>query len=348
MKILFLTRKFWPSIGGVEKHCLEVGKNLVEKGNKVTVVTEEEVGVGDMREMGEVGKIKILRIPITAGERLKKFQIWWWLIKHRDLITKSNIVHCHDVFFWFLPFRLLYPFKKVFTTFHGWEGVYPPTFKAKIIRKISEKLSFGNVCVGDYVQKWYGTKPDFVTYGGVELTQDVTLRQDKTQNEDSESRKILFIGRLDQDTGLPIYLESLKILKDKGIQTEVVFLGDGKLRNETKNYGTAAGFVNNVRKYVLEATYIFTSGYLSILEAMINKRLVFAVYGNSLKKDYLLMSPFAHLLALSGNAEDLAKEVWYYLNHSEEEKQIVTDASKWAKEQTWEKLTDQYLHLWKK
>jgi len=71
------------------------------------------------------------------------------------LIQEADIVHCHDVFFWYLPFRFLYPKKKVFTTFHGWEGIFPPKWQAKVIRNISEKLSFGNICVGDFIRKWY-------------------------------------------------------------------------------------------------------------------------------------------------------------------------------------------------
>jgi len=346
MKILFLVRRFWPEIGGVEKHSLEVGKRLVKRGHKITVVTESIKN----QELSIKGKevidgIKIFRIPVTVGEKCKKIQIWLWLLKHRELIEKADIVHCHDVFFWFLPFRFLYPTRKVFTTWHGWEGIYPPKLKAKIIRKISEKLSTGNICVGDYLRKWYRTKPDQVTYGGVELMQNAKI---KNQNDNTKFKKIVYVGRLEEDTGLPIYLEALKMLKEKGVEFEVRFLGEGEWRNEAKKFGEVVGLVEDVKKYVKEARYVFTSGYLSILEAMRGRRLVFAVYDNPLKKDYLLLSPFASILAVAGGAEDLAKEVWYYFNQPEEEKKIVSAAWQWAKDQTWEKVTEIYLRLWQK
>ena len=41
MKILFLTRSFYPNVGGVEKHILEVSKALTKRGHIVTVVTED-------------------------------------------------------------------------------------------------------------------------------------------------------------------------------------------------------------------------------------------------------------------------------------------------------------------
>lgn len=164
MTILFLTARFWPECGGVEKHALEVGKELVNRGHKVIVISENH---GGLRDRENYKGIEIYRIKINATERIKKFIIWLWLLKNRKLIEKSDIIHCHDVFYWFLPFRFLYPKKPVFTTFHGYETKYLPAKKAIIIRKISEKLSWGNICVGDYIKKWYGTKPDFVTYGGV-------------------------------------------------------------------------------------------------------------------------------------------------------------------------------------
>jgi len=37
---VFLARRFYPEIGGVEKHCLELGKRLVKKGHELTVITE--------------------------------------------------------------------------------------------------------------------------------------------------------------------------------------------------------------------------------------------------------------------------------------------------------------------
>jgi hypothetical protein len=50
---------------------------------------------------------------------------------NRDLIKEADIIHCHDVFFWYLPFRFLFPQKKVYIPFHGYEGNNPPN-KRKI------------------------------------------------------------------------------------------------------------------------------------------------------------------------------------------------------------------------
>ena len=55
--------------------------------------------------------------------------------------------------------------EKVFITFHGWEEIYPVPVKNIVIRKISELLSNGNICVGEFIKKYYFTNPDYIIYG---------------------------------------------------------------------------------------------------------------------------------------------------------------------------------------
>ena len=119
------------------------------------------------KSSSDTEKVIVYRLPEVKKNRLKKFIIWQWLLKNIKIIQEADIVHCHDVFYWYLPFRFLYFRKPVFTTFHGYEK-YPVPFKNIVIRKISEKLSWGNICVGMFIEKWYGTKATFISYGGVD------------------------------------------------------------------------------------------------------------------------------------------------------------------------------------
>ena len=151
MTIIFFARLFYPHVGGVEKHVLEVGKKLIEKGYKVYIITENQES---LPEKAEVEGINIYRINAGKEGRLKKFRIWSQLWKYRKLINNAEIIHCHDIFFWYLPFRFLSPFKKVYTTFHGYEANSIPTRKAIFMHKIAEKLSWGNICIGNFYKKW--------------------------------------------------------------------------------------------------------------------------------------------------------------------------------------------------
>ena len=177
LKILFLTRSFYPNIGGVEKHVLEISSVLADLGHEITVMSEESTKAYSnnyqsesysAKNAGKAKKIRMINIHVGYDNLFKKFRIWIQLFKYINLIRSADVVHSHDVYFWYFPFRFIFPFKKNYVTFHGYEGNNLPTKKAILMHKISERLSSGNICVGDFLKKWYGTKPDFVTYGAVD------------------------------------------------------------------------------------------------------------------------------------------------------------------------------------
>ena len=79
---------------------------------------------------------------------------------------------------------------------------------------------------------------------------------------------------------------------------------------------------------------------------MAAKKLVFAVYDNPVKQDYLEMSPFAKWIVAENSPKILAEKVGYYLKHPEEEKKLVEEGYNWASRQTWDKVVSLYLKLW--
>ncbi len=337
-KILFLTRLFYPHIGGVEKHVREVGKRLLEKGYSVSIITEEKDG-----KITSKDGLKIYHIPISANKNLKKFQIWLWLFKNRRLIEEADIVHAHDVAFWYFPFRFLYPRKRFFITFHGYEQ-YPISKKAILIRKISEKLAGGNICIGHYIPKWYGTKPSYMTYGATNISSDLPL---------ANNNLAVFIGRLDKGTTIMAYLEALKRLKQKGAIISLTVCADGPFRKTAEDYVKkqglkvkVLGFVSDPEKYLTKAHFAFVSSYLAILEAMAAKKSVFAVYNNPLQEDYLRLTPFSQWMIIEEDSKKLADKIEQSLYNPMIEKKNINTGFNWVKEQTWEKMTDLYLKLW--
>ena len=340
MNILFFSRLFYPHIGGVEKHVLEVSKLLIRKNHNIVIVTEQHEKKVKTKE--EFEGITIYRIPGLEEDWLKKFKIWKWLWTNRELINNADIIHCHDVFFWYLPFRFTYPFKKIFTTFHGYES-YPLKFKFILMHIISEKLSMGNICVGDFIKKWYGTKPDNVAYGGVNIV-DIKNLKLKIKNENSA----LFIGRLDEQTGIRAYVNAVKLIRKKIPNFKFEIMGDGKNRKEIEKDFKVLGFQENPEKYFSKYRFAFVSRYLSILEAMAAKKLVFAIYDDPLKEDYLRMSPFAKLINIINSENQLVEKVLYFLKNPGKEVMIVKEAFEWVKKHTWEDVVDMYLKLWRK
>jgi len=358
MNILFLSASFYPSIGGVETHVLRLITELERRGHKLTIITEEKEPPKHLRKPSASEAVKIRKADESSyfihrklsqtdiyyfkfGQPsfFKKFRIWYYLLRHYSLIKKADVVHCHDVFIWYLPFRFLFPYKKVFTTFHGYEGRFPPVEKHVWIRKMSERLSFGNICVGDFITRWYGTKPDYVVYGGVESEKLVSIKPMRKRK-----MKIVLVGRLAKDIGVQLYRDALRNLKRKGYVFEFLACGDGDLRHELERYGKVLGFVKNTKDYIKKADFIFASSYLTMLSVMQLGKPVFAVYTNPLKHDYLYSSPFSKYIYIYSSGKDLASSIRSYKQNIPR----LVSAQKWANSQTWSHIADMYEQLWLK
>lgn len=384
--VLFLTPRFYPQIGGVETHVLRVSEELAKDGYKIIIITEalddsdkvkwqsryknanvvdkNDWAVKSSKSILDLSNIKtkirsnedvfsesagtkniiVYRIPKVNKGRLKKFFIWRWFLKNRKIVRGVDIVHCHDVFFWYLPLRFIFLRKPVYITFHGYES-YPIPIKNILIRKLSENLSWGNICIGEFIRKWYGAKPDFVSYGGVDMNR---IKYKVTSSKFNNKKiKILFIGRLEKENGVAIYLSALKQLKDDKVDFEFEVCGDGTLSKETTQYGKVYGFVKNVAKYLLDADIVFVSSYLSLLQAMKYSKNIIAAYDNPLKEDYLRMTPFHKWIHIVNSEKDIKNIVEQIMYSSTNNLDMRENAYKWARSNSWSKVSGLYTKLWK-
>lgn len=338
MKILFLSRRFYPCIGGVEKHVLEISKLLVKKGHKIIILTEERC-VGTKINLKNT---KIIYLPKFKSSKTKKIKIWIWLWSNRNLILSSDIIHCHDVFFWYIPFAFIYPLKPVFTTFHGYEN-YPITLKTKVIRKISEKLSWGNICVGDFIPKWYGTKADYVIHGAVKS------RNYKKQNSLKKQTitNALFVGRLDDQTNIIEYSKTLDLVRKNYPDFKAYAIGEGPYRNKISNM-KILGPKLYPEKHIPKFDIIFASRYLSILEALVCSKPVFAFYSDPVKEDYLRLSTFKDYIYIEKSPIKMAKLIVKYIRNPSLNSQKIKKGYEFANQQNWQKIVEIYLKLWLK
>ncbi len=331
MNILFLTRLFYPHIGGVEKHTLKLAQQLTQHSLNITILTTQYESSLSLEDNYQ--NLKIIRIP--KSDSISKFKTWKWIWQNQQLFQSQDIIHAHDVTYWYLPltFKLKKPF---FTTFHGWEGTYPPTFKAKIWRKISENVSHKNICVGDYISKWYGTKSNLVTYGAT----------DQTPLNPGSPDRILFLGRLSPDNDLSIVIPALKKIKQQLPKLKVSFLGDGEVAWECEQVGKVLGFQEDITDHLSQAGVVITSSYLSMAEAMAAGRQVYSTYSNPLKKDYLTLHPMAKNISISYTSDQLATDFLKNYHQPQLQTKSIQKTQNWALKQTWKKLAIQYLDFW--
>ena len=361
MKIVFLSPGFYPKVGGVERHVFEVSTRLIRLGHDVTIITESDnfnkshsnyqhssklsdnkakisnwVVKSSYYATYSVGNIRVISFNFGKKSFFKKFKIWKLLLGQLNEFKNAEIIHFHDVFIWYLPIKLILPFKNIFITFHGYEG-YPLSKKNIFIHKISELLTKGNICVGDFIKKWYGTKSDFVIYGGVDA---------QASNKKITKSSALFYGRLDDQTGILEYIQAAEKIKKKIPEFKLDIIGEGRLKDKISKKFKVSSFIKKPEEKLVNYRYAFVSRYLSILEAMIKKRLVVAHYDNPIKKDYLLMSPFAKYVVMAHDSDEIVNKVLYFYSNKKEEENKINSAYKWARNQTWDNVCKVYLKLW--
>lgn len=336
LKLVFLCRLYRPHIGGVEKHVEELSKRLRARGYDVTIIAEQHSFVLPFHE--RIGGVEIYRIPIPALR--SKFGVWVWTLRHIVLFLKADLVHAHDVFWWYLPLRCLLWWKPVYTTFHGYEGVDRPTGKAIRSRKVSERLSKGTICIGDWMRTWYGAHPTAVSYGAASFVQSPAPKNNRA----------VFLGRLSEDTGILDYMRGVALMKG---EISLDIYGEGPLLHDVQTFCSRFTFVQYrgttlfPEKILKSCRFACVSRYLSMIEAMQCGRYVFAQWNNAIKRDYLLSFPPISHTSMFTLPEEFAQEMRYILDHAKIETREIAAAHDWASGQTWNAVADLYENLWK-
>lgn len=328
-RLVMITPSFYPRVGGVEKHVLEVGSRLKRQGWEITVLTPRFPGLAKHEV---VDGLIVKRFSFPAKRWLGLLTIWWQLWRQRRLIGQADLVQIHDVFIWYLPLRLWFWSLPVVTTWHGWEGIFPVPKKNIWYRQLGNWLSTRSIAVGHYLTKYYRVKANEIIYGAV--TSPTKLPKKKSL--------LLYVGRLDYDTGLPVLLQALS---QKAWNGPVIFCGDGLLREQAELFGKVKGFVDP-RPYLKQARVVFAGGYLSVLEALAYRCMVVAAENNTLKKDYYRLAPFARWVNLVSQPTELARQLKSFNRSSKKINRRLDEGQQWASKQTWQWLTNKYLKLY--
>lgn len=347
MNIVMLVRLYKPHVGGVEKHVEKLIQECIKDGNNVTVFTTRHSD--HLPTVEEADRYTIYRIPILTSNEIKRSKmmerigIWFFLLFRLQVFLRADIVHVHDVFFWYWPLRFILFWKKVFITFHGFEAGKLPTQKAKQARQLAEIWTNGNIAIGEWIQKWYGTHADIVLYGAADCTSNervVSLQKSK-----KDKVQAVFIGRLSEDTGIAQYVDAIVSLSTY----ELDIYGEGDLENwirsKKEKHVHLKGEVQDACTVFPQYDLACVSSYLSILEAMQSHTYVVAYAADDLKYDYLICHPAAKHMTIVRSKKELNEFLTSFKKGTYTES--VERAYSWAKKQTWKSVFQQYKKLWK-
>lgn len=347
LKIVFVTNSFFPQIGGVEWSVLFTAHHLQELGHQVQIITECKSSATDDYEENEIFQsIEVLRFRIRAIRPFTRLRIWRWMFEHKTIFQHADVIHFHDYgsfLHWYFPLRFLLKKKLYAMTYHGFDS-YPLKRKDLWMRKLTDAYMDLHFTVGDYQNKYYHSEADYSFLGAP--TRTYHARSEPTRSH------ILFLGRLESDTGFDIYL---RVLDDAAAQfedrLEVTVLGSGSLEHLLRRHDqTVFSLVHrtptiHIEEYIARAEIVCASSYLSIFDSMAMQRCVLIYASNALKREYIFSIPnIAACAFVAGDEDELRKYLLVALKDCPERDEKVKNASRLVESLSWHDIAQNHLY----
>jgi len=275
-----------------------------------------------------------------------------WFHRHRRLLQSAEVIHVSNThtleFLWRMAGRWL-DRRRVFLTRHGMSFRFPVPERERQRARRSLKLASGFVHDGLFIEKWLNVHADLCPNQGLSPPAD-----ELQPVPEPSPNSAVFIGRLEPDSGLDLYLDAIGILQrsfNHPFQLEVY--GDGSLMSSMRQrveresiQVSFHGSKSDGQNYLTHGSFAFVSGRMTMQEAMARRRLVIAAYMHPLKRDYIVGEPFGGHVVAAGSGEEIARQVAYYLHHPEERANRISRAFEYARTLRWERTAHAYLEFW--
>lgn len=192
------------------------------------------------------------------------FGNWYWqkgvlklLFKNFDTYLVLGEPFCVSTWV-FCGLAKLIPGKRVFFWSHGWYG--RETFVKRVMKKVFFRLGNGVFLYGNYARELMikeGFSPEKLWTIHNSLAYDEQLKLRKTlkpstifrEHFGNENRTLVFVGRLTQTKRLDMILDALAILRERGMNLNLVLIGDGAARKSLEQKTQELGLEKNVWFY---------------------------------------------------------------------------------------------------
>jgi glycosyltransferase involved in cell wall biosynthesis len=283
VKIVQVCPRYFPDIGGVERHVQEISEELVKCGFDVEVICTDPSGRLKKNEI--INGVKVTRLKSIAPGDAYYFspQIYFYL---KDL--DCDVIHAHNYHtltslfaalskknrkFFFTPHT--FGFTKAFprNIFHM---IYKP-FGAFIFNSADKIISISKI-ESLWIKNKFKISDSRLFYIPLPIVVDVS----RIKKERKERIKIIFIGRLSEEKNVDLLISAFEIVKQRRPECELYIIGDGPLREFMEKlskdikdiYFLGRQTHENVLKFLDETDiFVLPSKFevspISILEAMV-------------------------------------------------------------------------------
>ena len=248
----FISAQFYPTRGGVERYTQNLGRELIKQGNRVIVITSLRKGLAEHEdiegiEVWRVPSLQLLggRFPVPISiQALKKIRNWlssqkidflviqthfyvlalWGAIVGKKLeLPRIGIDHCTG-----------YMMQKGITVLIG--KVYENVCVGILNKSGLEYYGVSGACC-DWM-KALGLKTKGILFNAVDpenihkLIKQREIDWRARLGLDEQSKLILYAGRLVEEKGIRLLLESFRMISSAYSDVVLIVMGDGPLYQE--------------------------------------------------------------------------------------------------------------------
>jgi glycosyltransferase involved in cell wall biosynthesis len=258
MKVIFTTSHFYPSVGGLENHCLNIGKRLVQRGHNTLVASTTLVGLRATRSFRNfsIKGMKVRRFvpfpflaPFFAPGRWSTSFAPGMSFFLMNEVLKCDLIHAHgygffptDLSAWISKIRK----KPLVITLHGFHPDYLALMKNispieemqlmpyfKVIARRSLEIADAIIALTPHekniLQSYYQipAKKIAVIPNGINLKDFLKspMKNEFKKRFNLKENVILFVGAIRKEKGLLKLIHAIPGIINEFPQTSFVLIG---------------------------------------------------------------------------------------------------------------------------
>ncbi|MDD1720512.1 MAG: glycosyltransferase family 4 protein [Euryarchaeota archaeon] len=269
MKILQASSYFYPHIGGVETHVLELSQNLLDMGHDVLVVCAQAPKSPPFQALDG---LSVFRLPALDLPYIP----YTWFLRRRLSPFKADVIHSHypPPFMSYGAIKGLPQLPHVLTYHCDLElpdkiaSLKIPNIAKKGIKHINMKLYLSSIM--NSVQRIIATAESYARtsqvlrdYPYTVIPNGIGLEAfDNSASEvcgERETKKVLFVGRLSAVKGIDYLIEAAKLVLAQQHDATFVIVGRGedeeRLKALAKGLGDRIKFCGHISRQALLRLY---------------------------------------------------------------------------------------------
>ena len=260
MRVLMLSERWFPMVGGGEYHIQNLARELIDLGCEITLIARSLRGKeGVTKPFYEMqgGKFKVYRLPPTTSFTNPIGRISYTpmaVLKALSLKDEFDVIHSQS-FAAGIPALLLKHMLKipVVHTVHGiyqaqWSDLISSKSKAALFKKIERFILFRDYDATITVDKYFisvAKKLGYFKRNIIYIPNGVDCERFESAKKKNEKYTFLFLGRLVEQKGLKYLIRAAKILKEENFQ--ILLAGTGPQEKMLKELTAQSGLKERIK-----------------------------------------------------------------------------------------------------